>query len=81
MPRIYGFLVCLDLNYRIEIIKKLLGIFLLYLLWCNVGITSEADGYLKSYEDTLFSNGKTVKTQRLLDVFQCKETAAVKAKI
>ena len=41
----------------------------------------EADGYFKSYEDILFSNGKTVKTQRLLDVFQCKETAAVKAKI
>ncbi|WP_415277818.1 hypothetical protein ABXT72_04760 [Candidatus Pelagibacter sp. Uisw_094] len=41
----------------------------------------EADGYSKSYEDILFSNGKTVKTQRLLDVFQCKETAAVKAKI
>ena len=41
----------------------------------------EADGYFKSYEDILFSNGKTVKTQRLLDVFQCKEIAAVKAKI
>ena len=41
----------------------------------------EADGYFKSYEDILFSNGKTVKTQRLLDVFQCKEAAAVKAKI
>ena len=41
----------------------------------------EADGYFKSYEDILFSNGKTVKTQRLLDVFQCKETAAVKVKI
>ena len=41
----------------------------------------EADGYFKSYEDILFSNGKTVKTQRLLDVFQCKETTAVRAKI
>jgi len=41
----------------------------------------EADGYFKSYEDILFSNGKTVKTQRLLDVFKCKKTAAVKAKI
>ena len=40
----------------------------------------EADGYVKSYEDILFSNGKTVKTQRLLDVFQCKEIAAVKDK-
>jgi len=41
----------------------------------------EADSYVKSYEDILFSNGKTVKTQRLLDVFQCKEIAAIKAKI
>ena len=41
----------------------------------------EADGYVKSYEDILFSNGKTLKTQRSLDVFQCKEIAAVKAKI
>jgi len=41
----------------------------------------EADGYFKSYEDILFSNGKTARTQRLLDVFQCKETVAVKAKI
>jgi len=41
----------------------------------------EADGYFNSFEDILFSNGTTVKTQRLLDVFQCKETAAVKAKI
>ncbi len=41
----------------------------------------EAGGYFKSYEDILFSNGKTVKTQRLLDVFRCKEMAAVKVKI
>ena len=41
----------------------------------------EADGYVESYEDILFSNGKTVKTQRLLVVFQCEEIAAVKAKI
>ena len=41
----------------------------------------EADGYVKSYEDILFSDGKTVKTQRLLDIFQCKEIATVKAKI
>ena len=41
----------------------------------------EADGYFNSYEDILFSNGTSVKTQRLLNVFQCKETAAVKAKI
>ena len=61
--------------------KKLLGIIVVILLWCNIGFASEADGYFKSYEDILFSNGKTVKTQRLLDVFQCKETAAVKAKI
>jgi len=41
----------------------------------------EADGYVKSYEKILFSNGKTLKTQRSLDIFQCKEIAAVKAKI
>ena len=41
----------------------------------------EADGNIKSYEDILFSNGKTLKTQRSLDFFQCKEIAAVKAKI
>jgi len=41
----------------------------------------EADGNIKSYEDILFSNGKTLKTQRSLDVFQCKEIAAVKTKI
>ena len=41
----------------------------------------EADGYIKSYENILFSNGKTLKTQRSLDIFQCKEIAAVKAKI
>ena len=41
----------------------------------------ETDGNIKSYEDILFSNGKTLKTQRSLDVFQCKEIAAVKAKI
>ena len=41
----------------------------------------EADGYVKSYENILFSNGKTLKTQRSLDIFQCKEIAAVKAKI
>ena len=41
----------------------------------------EADSNIKSYEDILFSNGKTLKTQRSLDVFQCKEIAAVKAKI
>ena len=41
----------------------------------------EANGYAKSYEDILFSDGKTLKTQRLLDIFQCKEIAAVKAKI
>jgi hypothetical protein len=41
----------------------------------------EADGYVKSYENILFSNGKTFKTQRSLDIFQCKEIAAVKAKI
>jgi len=41
----------------------------------------EAGGYVKPYEDILFSNGKTLKTQRSLDVFQCKEIAAVKAKI
>ena len=41
----------------------------------------EADGYVKSYEDILFSNGKTLKTQRSLNFFQCKEIAAVKAKI
>jgi len=41
----------------------------------------EADGYVKSYEDILISNGKTVKTQRLLDVFQCKQIAAIKPKI
>ena len=40
----------------------------------------EANGNIKSYEDILFSNGKTLKTQRSLDVFQCKEMAAVKAK-
>jgi len=41
----------------------------------------EADVYVKSYENILFSNGKTLKTQRSLDIFQCKEIAAVKAKI
>ena len=41
----------------------------------------EADGYVRSYENILFSNGKTLKTQRSLDIFQCKEIAAVKAKI
>ena len=41
----------------------------------------EADGYVDSYENILFSNGKIVKTQRLLDVFQCKEIATVKPKI
>jgi len=41
----------------------------------------EADNNIKSYEDTLFSNSKTLKTQRSLDVFQCTEIAAVKAKI
>ena len=41
----------------------------------------EADGYVDSYEDILLSNGKTVKTQRLLDIFQCEEMAAVKDKI
>ena len=41
----------------------------------------EADNNIKSYEDTLFSNGKTLKTQRSLDAFQCKEIAAIKAKI
>ena len=41
----------------------------------------EANGNIKSYEDILFSNGKTLKTQRSLDVFQCKEVAAVTAKI
>ena len=41
----------------------------------------EADGYVKSYENILFSNGKTLKTQRSLDIFQCKEIAAIKAKI
>jgi len=41
----------------------------------------EADGYVESYEEILFSNGKTVKTQRLLDIFQCEEVAAVKDKI
>ena len=40
----------------------------------------EASGYVQSYEDILFSNGKTLKTQRSLNVFQCKEIAAVKAK-
>ena len=41
----------------------------------------EANGNIKSYEDILFSNGKTLKTQRSLDVFQCKEVTAVTAKI
>jgi len=41
----------------------------------------EADVNVKSYEDILFSNGKTLKTQRSLDVFQCKKIADVKAKI
>ena len=41
----------------------------------------EAGGYVKSYEDILLSNGKTLKTQRSLDAFQCKEIAAIKAKI
>jgi len=41
----------------------------------------EADGYADSYEDILLSNGKIVKTQRLLDIFQCEEIAAVKGKI
>ena len=41
----------------------------------------EADGYADSYEDILLSNGKIVKTQRLLDIFQCEEIAAVKDKI
>ena len=41
----------------------------------------EADNNIKSYEDTLFSNGKTLKTQRSLDIFQCKEIEAVKAKV
>ena len=40
----------------------------------------EADGYGESYEDILFTNGKVVKTQRLLNFFQCKEIAAVKDK-
>ena len=40
----------------------------------------DADGYVDSYEDILLSNGKTVKTQRLLNIFQCKEIAAVKDK-
>jgi hypothetical protein len=40
----------------------------------------EASGYVQSYEEILFSNGKTLKTQRSLNVFQCKEIAAVKAK-
>ena len=41
----------------------------------------EAGGYVKSYEDILFSNGQILKTQKSLDVFQCKEIATVKAKI
>ena len=41
----------------------------------------EADDYVESYEDILFSNGKTLKVQRSLDTFQCKEIAAVKPKI
>jgi len=41
----------------------------------------EADGYVKSYEDILLPNGKNIKTQRLLDIFQCKKIAAIKAKI
>ena len=41
----------------------------------------EADGYVDTYEDILLSNGKTIKTQRLLDIFQCEEMAAVKDKI
>ena len=40
----------------------------------------ETDGYFKPYEDILFPNGKIVKTQRFLDVFQCKKIAAIKAK-
>jgi len=40
----------------------------------------EASGYVQSYEEILFSNGKTLKTQRSLNFFQCKEIAAVKAK-
>ena len=41
----------------------------------------EAGSHVKSYEDILLSNGKTLKTQRSLDAFQCKEIAAIKAKI
>ena len=41
----------------------------------------EADGHVNSYEDILFSNGKIYKAQRSLDAFQCKEIAAIKAKI
>jgi len=41
----------------------------------------EADGYVKSYENILFSNGNTLKIQKSLDIFQCKEIAAIKAKI
>ena len=41
----------------------------------------EAGGYVKSYEYILLSNGKTLKTQRSLDTFKCKEIAAIKAKI
>ena len=41
----------------------------------------EADTQVYSYEDILLSNGKTVRTQRSLDIFQCKEMAAVKDKI
>ena len=40
----------------------------------------EASGYVQSYEEILFSSGKTLKTQRSLNVFQCKEIEAVKAK-
>ena len=41
----------------------------------------EADGYVDPYEDILLSNGKTIKTQRSLDILQCEEMAAVKDKI
>jgi hypothetical protein len=41
----------------------------------------EAGSHVKSYEDILLSNGKTLKTQRSLDTFKCKEIAAIKAKI
>ena len=41
----------------------------------------ESNGYIKSYEDILFSSGKTLKAQRSLDTYQCKKITTIKLKV